>query len=237
MATKKIVFIIVEGPSDSDALGLLFDRIFSSNTVFVHITHMDVTTSIDSSGNYVRGRTILNRVGNIVETYMNAYHKRSSQFKEIIHITDMDGAYIPQDTVVFDSNAKKAKYEGDKILTAKVKAIQERNSQKRGCLDKLSTTPKIHNIPYHIYYMSCNLDHVLHNKRNLSNGEKESLARAFSKKYRDDIPSFIRFINDSKISVSGSFLETWAFIKEGLNSLERHTNLGLCFKGSQYDVD
>ncbi len=237
MANKKIVFIIVEGPSDSAALGLLFDRIFSSNSVFVHITHMDVTTSIDSNGNYVRGRTILNKVGNIVETYMNSYHKRSSQFKEIIHITDTDGAYIPQDAVVFDNNAKKAKYECNKILTSNVKAIQERNNQKRGCLDKLLTTPKVHNIPYHIYYMSCNLDHVLHDKRNLSNEEKESLAMAFVQKYRDNISDFISFINDSRISVSGSFLETWAFIKKGLNSLERHTNLGLCFNGLQHDVD
>jgi len=78
MATKKNVFIIVEGSSDSDALGLLFDRIFSSDSVFVQVTHTDITTSIDSSGNYVRGRTILNKVGNIVETYMNAYHKHFS---------------------------------------------------------------------------------------------------------------------------------------------------------------
>ena len=82
--------------------------------------------------------------------------------------------------------------------------------------------------------MSCNLDHVLHDKRNLTNDEKENLAIAFARKYKDDIHGFIRFINDSNISVGGTFLETRAFIKEGLNSLGRHTNLGLCFKNSQY---
>jgi len=80
----------------------------------------------------------------------------------------MDGAYIPKEAVVFDSNATKAKYERDKILTTNVKAIQERNIQKGGCLNRLSTTPTVHKIPYHVYYMSCNLDHVLHDKRNLT---------------------------------------------------------------------
>lgn len=35
MARKKIVFIIVEGPSDQDALELLLNNIFDSNRVFV----------------------------------------------------------------------------------------------------------------------------------------------------------------------------------------------------------
>ena len=32
MARKKIVFVIVEGPSDSDALGLYFNRFFDRNS-------------------------------------------------------------------------------------------------------------------------------------------------------------------------------------------------------------
>lgn len=44
MKPKKILFIIVEGPSDDAALGVLFNRIFDKNTVYVHIVHADITT-------------------------------------------------------------------------------------------------------------------------------------------------------------------------------------------------
>ena len=33
MAGRKIVFVIVEGPSDEDAIGTLLNRVYSDNTV------------------------------------------------------------------------------------------------------------------------------------------------------------------------------------------------------------
>ena len=44
MARKKIVFVIVEGPSDDTALGVLFTKIFDDNHVHVEITHGDITS-------------------------------------------------------------------------------------------------------------------------------------------------------------------------------------------------
>ena len=64
LARKKIVFIIVEGPSDDEALGVLFNRIFDRNSVFVHIMHRDITTDRG-----VRQDNILSRLGNEVRTY------------------------------------------------------------------------------------------------------------------------------------------------------------------------
>lgn len=43
-ARKKIVFTIVEGPSDEEALGVLLQRIYDRNAAFVHIMHRDITT-------------------------------------------------------------------------------------------------------------------------------------------------------------------------------------------------
>lgn len=37
MARKKIVFVIVEGPSDSDALGLYFNRFFLTEILYMCI--------------------------------------------------------------------------------------------------------------------------------------------------------------------------------------------------------
>ena len=44
MARKKIVFVIVEGPTDNDALGLVFEHFFKEKEVYVHIVHGDITT-------------------------------------------------------------------------------------------------------------------------------------------------------------------------------------------------
>jgi hypothetical protein len=78
--------------------------------------------------------------------------------------------------------------------------------------------------------MSCNLDHVLYNKLNSSDVEKEADSLNFAKKYKDKIPGFIKFISCSDFSVMTGYEESWDYIKQELHSLKRYTNLGLCFK-------
>ncbi len=78
--------------------------------------------------------------------------------------------------------------------------------------------------------MSCNLDHVLFNKRGLTDAEKEEYSFSFNDKYHNDTDGFIKFISESGFSVQGSFNDTWDFISRDCHSLERHTNLGLFFK-------
>ena len=41
MTRKKIVFVIVEGPSDDEALGAIFSRAFDKNAVYVEVMHGD----------------------------------------------------------------------------------------------------------------------------------------------------------------------------------------------------
>lgn len=79
--------------------------------------------------------------------------------------------------------------------------------------------------------MSCNLDHVLHNKRNSTDDEKETDAYIFAKKYKNDIEGFVKFICESDFSVSGDYKESWVYIENGLNSIDRYTNLGICIMG------
>ena len=94
---------------------------------------------------------------------------------------------------------------------------------------RLALEPAIGGIPYLAIYMSCNLDHVLYNKLNSHDSDKRKDSLAFALKYRNDIEAFISFINDSDFSVAGDRRETWEYIRQGLNSIDRHTNLGLCF--------
>lgn len=222
MARKKVVFVIVEGPSDDDALGVFFNRIYNKNSVYVHIIHGDLTTMNGS---------IKNRIADAVRNYANSTHLKKVNFQEVIHIVDMDGAYIPDSAVVEDATAVNPIYNVTEIRTCDPEGIKNRNDLKRKNLDIISTLPSVWGgVPYQAYYMSCNLDHVLYNKLNCTDQEKEDNAFAFAKKYKDDVPSFVSFIADSDFSVSGDYLDTWAFIKQDKHSLERYTNLGICLR-------
>ncbi|MBI9096618.1 MAG: hypothetical protein JEY71_17285 [Sphaerochaeta sp.] len=223
MARKKIVFVIVEGPSDDEALGVLLHRMYDKNTVHVHITHGDVTTTKGAGSS-----TILAMLGKILETYMKANHFTKMHFQEIVHIVDMDGAYIPDDVIIEDVSAKKPIYSLTEIRTANVQGIINRNMTKRACINKISSTQRLNDIPYQVYFMSCNLDHVLYDKLNPTDEEKERDSLKFAKKYGSNIPDFVKFISNSSFSIGGSYLGSWSFIKEEKHSLERHTNLGIC---------
>ena len=219
--------MLVEGPSDDEALGVLLEKIFSSNTVFVHITHGDITSRPG-----INPSKILSEVGDLVKGYARSNHLSKTHFQEIIHITDTDGTYIPDEGIVEDLSAAKPIYTLNEIRTCNVNGIKNRNQIKGQCLTRLSTTQKIWDIPYHIYYMSCNLDHVLHNKQNSSDSEKERDAISFAIRYRQNVSGFIQFISVSDFSVNTNYVDSWKYIKQGFHSLERHTNFGICLRNS-----
>ncbi|MGN0013247.1 MAG: hypothetical protein ACI37J_08100 [Candidatus Bruticola sp.] len=224
LARKKVVFIIVEGPSDDEALGMLFCKIFDNNSVYVDVMHKDITTDRG-----VKPENILAKLGNEVRKYAKANHFTNQDFQEIIHIVDMDGAYVPDKCIVENSTITKTVYSTSNILTSSVSNILSRNEQKRNNLNKLCLCSKLWNIPYRIFYMSCNLDHVLHNKLNIPDIEKENSAHEFAAYYRSNVEEFKHFMLDSDFSVVAGYKESWELIKSGIESLQRHTNVGLCF--------
>ena len=90
---------------------------------------------------------------------------------------------------------------------------------------------KIRNIPYRLYFNSCNLEHVLYNElKDFSDDEKEILSDEFAEKYEGKVLEFIDFISDKSVSVEGTYKETWKYIEKDKNSLQRHSNMHLIFK-------
>ncbi len=225
MARKKVVFIIVEGPSDQDALEILLNNIFDSNRVFVYVTHGDITSRKGNTPN-----NILRKVTEEIKLYAKNNHLDKIHFQQVIHIMDMDGAYVPEECIIEDNEAEKPFYSVDAIRTCDKQGIAERNLAKSKNMDRLSTSAVIWGtIPYAAYYMSCNLDHVLYNKLNSSDEEKEEDAYRFALKYKKDTDGFIKFLSESDFSVGGDYISSWNYIKKDKHSLERHTNLSLCF--------
>ena len=231
MARKKVVFVIVEGMSDSEALSLVLSKFYDKQTVYVHIMRRDITSEPG-----VTSANIVTKITEAAKQYANVYRLKNEHFQEIIHLVDMDGAYISDDAVVEDPDAIDPVYSTAEIRTKNKAGIEFRNACKRSNLDRLIATNKGWSIPYKVYYMSCNLDHVLYNKLNSSDEEKEADAHAFSKQYKDDVPGFLAFMCESDFSVVDDYKSSWRYIRQDMHSLERHTNFGLSFL-KEKDVD
>lgn len=225
MKRKKVVLVIVEGPSDEEALGPVLNNYFDKDRVYVHTHHGDITTEKAN-----KCSNIISKVNECVKQCMRQYPFKRSDFKRIIHVVDMDGAFIPDNAIVEDKDAYKPIYTEEIIRTNHPEGIVKRNAQKRENINRLIPTSIIGNIPYQIYYMSSNLDHVLYNKLNSTDVEKESDANDFAIKYKDDLIGFKSFIQESDFSVNQDFMDSWNYIKQGNHSLERHTNFGLCLE-------
>ena len=78
--------------------------------------------------------------------------------------------------------------------------------------------------------MSSNLDHVLYNKLNCTDDEKEENAYSFAKHYKNRLEDFISFMTASDFAVMTDYNASWEYIKEDHHSLERNSNLGLYLK-------
>ena len=225
MPAKKVVFVIVEGPTDEDALGVIFQRFFDKNTVRVKVIHGDITTE-----RQVNASNILNHITETVKQSLKEYKLHKTDLLRVIHLVDTDGAYVPDSAIVFDGSAEKPVYSPTQIKTSNPEGLIQRNQQKKANLTKLHSSRFIWgDIPYSVYYLSSNLEHALYNELNLTDEEKEKKAFSFAKKYMNNISSFVEFVRDSDFAVISGYLNSWAFVKKDLHSLERHTNIGLCF--------
>lgn len=224
MAKKKIMLFIVEGPTDETSLSTVLSRIFSSDTVRFQVVHGDVLTK-----DFVESDKIIAAVNEQIKLFRGSVYK-PGDFCKVVHLADTDGVFIPDGAVIKEEAAEGRQYPfytDTQILTPEPANIINRNVWKSSNIAKLSSIGRIGGIPYSFYYFSCNLDHVLHGRNNLSEAEKIECSRAFDLQYADDPNAFIRFMKDESFAVQGTYQETWAFIKQGTRSLERHSNFGI----------
>jgi hypothetical protein len=220
LARKKIVFVIVEGPSEEDALGAVLNRVFDTNLVHLAVCHCDLTSK--------RGTTadnICSRVCQVVKDYAKENRFKSEDFQQIIHLIDTDGTYITPDRITLKPEAEDPIYTATTIEAKNPAGIAYRNQMKGEAMDRLATTSSMWNIPYRAYYMSCNLDHVLYDRLNTTDEEKEADALTFARFFKNDPDGFVSYICDSDFSVMTDYRESWKFIRD--HSLERYTNFGL----------
>ena len=218
------MLVIVEEPSDAESLELYFSKFFDSSTIHMKIMYGDIT-----SRKGVNQSNIKTRLGNEIRIYAENNHFKAKDVQQIIHLVDMDGAFIDDSFIVEDVTKDDFIYTLESII---VLNRQEAIERKRENLNILSSRTAVmwNSIPYKIYYMSCNLDHVLHDNLNATDEEKKVNSLTFNDKYYNDIDAFVRFMRESILfSRCTGYKDSWDYIKQDKHSLECNSNLGLCF--------
>ena len=222
---KKVILFLVEGASDLTSLEFI-DNINTNETIKFQITSGDVTSKLNITPQNCR-----EEINKILLSFLERSKLRKTDIIKIIHILDIDGVYIPEINIIEDKNIKKFLYTINGIVAPSKENVQKRNESKKQIVEKLLVTSKINSIPYEIYYMSCNLEHVLHDKlEDISEDEKKELANKFADRFYEKEIEFINFINNKDFKVLGDYKATWDFIKKDLNSVNRYSNFWLFFE-------
>ena len=155
MNEKKVVVVIVEGPSDENAIGSILKEYFSSSEVQFAVVHGDITSDYATTI-----KNVLSKVDNLVESIKIKYGYQWEDFVRIIHIADTDGAFT-KDCIQL-SEVETIQYYETHIEFSSIEEVEKRNSHKAEIMFKLYSTGKIHNIQYRLFFNSCNLEHVLY---------------------------------------------------------------------------
>ena len=223
---KRVILIISEGPTEKISLENILKKIYQDKRVKFQYIYGDITTKNGVSVNNIEAK---------IQEAIKAFIKRDKGFNKsdilkIIHLVDTDGCYIPDNKIIEDVSQSHFIYADENIIVNSRANCKSRNHGKAKILDYLITLKKIWNIDYNFYYMSTNLDHVLHNDPNILDSKKIEQASAFKEKYAGKEQNFIQDLKKEKLIYEGSFEESWDYIKQGTNSLKRKTNINLAFK-------
>jgi hypothetical protein len=227
--TRKTVIFIVEGNTDKTALENIFRKIYRHKNINVEVTHGDITSDTD-----IEDKDLEEVIFSLVKKYINENKLRKSDIWQIVQIFDTDGTYVPESAIVH-GNTKEFFYTESTISCKNRQKIIDRNKMKSRRMEYLLQEDNINDIPYKCYFMSSNLDHALYDEQNLTDDEKREYADQFYDLFAKKPEVFIEFLNRYVVNgVPNSYLASWRYIKEDLNSLNRHTNLHIYFKDNPY---
>lgn len=156
MHDKKVIVVIVEGPSDESAIGSILKEYFSSEQTYFVVTHGDITSRKD-----VTPSNAISKVKLAIEQEKGKYGYKWSVLS-VLFILQIQTELL-QKTVFVKSDVKGIQYFEDHMESDNVEDTKKRNIDKAAVILKLYSTSKIMQKEYQLYFNSCNLEHVLYN--------------------------------------------------------------------------
>lgn len=232
---KKVLLFVVEGQSEEVAFGILFKRLFGEHAVMFDVVRGDITTAWSETRGVSRRGGEPNARNRLRDHLVQHIMRQPYEWKDllrIVQITDTDGAFVDDCFVREVSDARGVRYSSDHMEARDRNKICERNRMKKRALVQMHSSKAITyggiEVPYAVYYLSRNMEHVLHGcEEDVSDAEKGLMARRFQMRYKNDLEGFAAFLHSEELAVLGNYDETWRFISEECHSLERHSNLHL----------
>ena len=256
MDKRKVIVFIIEGPTDETYIRALWEKFDNLNNTYKieFITAHDLTSNLRYKPNTIK-KTIIDLIDRrIIQARGYSWKGSANSIERIVHLTDTDGAYIPPENILKKEGAAikgDISYTEDYISSGSIDKVIQRNNHKRKNLavlinphpEKNKKPYQLNEVPYHVFYMSCNIDHVFWGKEYMSidgsekwkkSGEFESMAQGatntqefltetvFNPEYAYQV--------DLNLDDVENYEKSWEFIQQGTNSLKRFTNLNLFFR-------
>ena len=123
--TKKVVLFIVEGFTDKTALGAILTNLLENESVRFAITEGDITTRAD-----VRDPNVISCLNGFIKRELERNAFRYSDLKEIVHLIDTDGAFVPDSAVMENREAKRVEYSEKEVFAPDRDRLLQRNKRK-----------------------------------------------------------------------------------------------------------
>lgn len=210
--TRRVILFLVEGPSEETALVEPFKRYLraagdQSQNVRNETFHCDVTTARlfpDNADFRVKDNVVETVTGFIADRIASRQEYRWSDIAQVVHIVDLDGAFIPKERCLQGDTDEF--YYGEDFISAKDPTeIVERNREKSANLKRLAykghlTYSRI-KVPYKVYFLSRNLEHALYGLDvSCSDDDKRRLAIAYLNKIGDNPEGIKMALLDERVA-------------------------------------
>lgn len=237
---KKFIIFIVEGKNDeSEINAILSTPRYHTYQEKYEIRFLrlckDITTDSKSEE-----KNILKRIGDELKEFMKhgeAFQIKTNDVAELVHVVDLDGTFIPEKNIIYGESSAFV-YDDEYIRTSNLDGAVGRNRKKSAIIRRLINTSQINNIPYRVYFVSCNMDHLLFNERMPSREQKSDSARKFMvlcDRQPDMILKSILTPEIAPFSQMEDYDESWKYIQQGCQSLQRHTNLNIYIENLRHN--
>ena len=247
---NKVLLFLVEGDSDVRTLDAPIEEFLDSQGI-VGITVKFAKLSKTKDGRKVLGGDATSDIdiypGNIEDQITKRVDRTTDEgvfiypkeVVKIVHIVDMDGAYVLDESIVRrsdkDMREENREYFKDRIETDNLFSTTRNLQRKRENLDYLVglDTFKLgsNSVEYSIFFFSSNLEHFMYGIQNMDGDKKVGAAKDFSLGCMDDFELFEKKMRTGEYLLKDmSYSESWNFIRErGLNSLSRVSNINHMF--------